>query len=74
MANREYVGGLTLSSLGLRLGLTLAQVFAIGRHAFKVPNGSILLQDAAEVLYMPSTAMYNAAMHTRMSSFALRDA
>ena len=47
MANREHVGGLTLSSLGLRLGLTLAQVFAIGRHAFKVPNGSILLQDAA---------------------------
>jgi hypothetical protein len=26
------------------------------------------------VLYIPSTAMYNAAMHTRVSSLALRDA
>ena len=33
---------------------------------------TILLEPA--VLYIPSTAMYNAAMHTRMSSLAPRDA
>ena len=33
---------------------------------------AILLKPA--VLYIPSTAMYNAAMHTRVSSLALRDA